>query len=248
MSRQHKYLLVLLAVLAVGGAFLAGPLRQAARRRALAEEVLNRYVEVTGGREAYQSIRTMVIRGYGSLGGRPMTMQEYRAVPGRYYAVADVPAIGTIEQGAEGNIAWTAIHTKPKLLTGEARMKVLCDAAIDHDIRWRDFFSSAECTGTEQFAGRQCNKIVMTPRDGDPIIRYYDVETGYLLGQEGAGQQIRLSDYRQHGGIMLPTHLTMQMGGAQMDVTVGEVEINQDIPDFRLALPPEIKSSQTASR
>ena len=115
--------------------------------------------------------------------------------------------------GTDGKTAWVIANRRPEILIGGRKLDAIRNAAIDGDVRWRDFFTSAECMGTVQYAGRTCYKVVMTPEVGSDKTRYYDTKTNYLLGEEYDMAAPRgttpprivktFEDYQSFGGIML---------------------------------------------
>jgi CubicO group peptidase (beta-lactamase class C family) len=49
------------------------------------EQILDSYIEATGGAKAHSQIRTMIIRHKGSIGGLPVTHEFYMGGRSRYY-------------------------------------------------------------------------------------------------------------------------------------------------------------------
>lgn len=74
-----------------------------------AEEILDRYVAVTGGREAYQKRRSEVRTAKLELVGKDVSFiaTTYRAAPGKGYSVMEIPGIGRVEEGTDGEVAWS---------------------------------------------------------------------------------------------------------------------------------------------
>ena len=252
---MSKGRLVVLAVVAVAVLVFLLSAQARANRRKEGERILARYVEVTGGQQAYQSIKTQVIRGSGTFMGKPIVLAEYRAASGNLLAImsskdrfAKDPV--DITEGTDGTNAWRISNQRPEVLIGSRKLDCLREAAIDRDARWRDFFKSVECVGTTDFAGRQCYKVIMVPLDGDPRTRYYDTDSYYLLGEEsspyipGAAPQTALQiyeDYRKYGNIMLPARQTVRIGPVEMTAKIEEVVMDREIPDEQFATPPAIK-------
>jgi hypothetical protein len=109
--------------------------------------------------------------------------------------------------------------------------------------------------GTVDFAGRQCHKVIMKPRSGEPRTRYYDSQTGLLAGEErivmaaAAGSQTQVltcDNYRKFGGLLIATRQTFKMGDVDATVTVEAVEMNQTIPDEQFARPRAVELLLTA--
>jgi hypothetical protein len=248
-GRKIVLALVVIAVVVYG-------IRAQARssRRKEAARILDGYVQATGGATAYRAIRTMAIRGKGTYLGKPVTIQEYRAVPCQSHTVLWQEDEDGVSMGTDGKTAWVISNRRPEILIGGRRLDAFRNAAIDGDVRWQEFFTSAECVGTTEFAGRTCYKLIMTQEIGSPKTRYYDTQTNYLLGEEYDMVVPRgktpprivktLGDYRPFGGVVLPTRQTEKVQGYEVDLTIEDVAINVTIPQEQFALPDAVKILQ----
>src|ERR1700704_1401586 len=98
---NRRFLLVLLAGTSVLTGFAADPLPSA-------ESILDRYIQVTGGKQAYEKRTSEIAHGtvdFPALGIKG-TMTRYAAQPDKYYYTVDIAAIGKMETGVNGSIAW----------------------------------------------------------------------------------------------------------------------------------------------
>src|SRR5258708_1799290 len=148
------------------------------------ETILDKYIEVTGGKAAYEKKRSEklspVMGVFGEGGETKMTM--YHAEANKSYSVVEIEGIGKIEEGTDGSVVWERSALKgPRVKTGEERAVTLRAASIHHDSRWRDFFMKVECTGVEPIDGHVCYRVVLTPKDGQPETRYYDKKSFLLV-------------------------------------------------------------------
>src|SRR5712691_10045774 len=148
------------------------------------ETILDKYIEVTGGKAAYEKKRSEVSSAVMEFVGKGVkaNMTMYHAERAKTYVVVEIEGIGKIEEGTDGSVVWERSALKgPRIKTGEERAVALRAADIRHDIRWRNFFSKVECTGIEPIDGRICYRVVLTPRDGQPETRYYDKTSNLLV-------------------------------------------------------------------
>src|SRR3982750_14055 len=74
-----------------------------------AESVLDRFLEVTGGKAAHQKVKTVVMKGSATLPGQGITINitTYSAAPNKRYQMSEVPGMGSMEEGSNGDIAWS---------------------------------------------------------------------------------------------------------------------------------------------
>jgi hypothetical protein len=104
--------------------------------------------------------------------------------------------------------------------------------------------------GIEAIDGKDCYRLVLTPKSGNPVTRWYDKESGLLLktrikaktpmGEIEADSV--LSDYRKEGEILLPHKLVQHAATLEIATTIESVKYNSEIPKERFALPDEIKA------
>ena len=231
-----------------------------------AAAILDKYVEATGGRAAYEKIHNRVVKGrvvHVGMGFEDPAI-SFEAEPDQWYFRADSEALGKIERGTDGQVVWyLAANTGPMVEEGTARDAGLREAAFGRVLRWREFYQKAEYVGQEVVDGRTCYKIVMTPIAGEPETRYYDKESNLLVKTKKtrlsscAGSipmESTFSDYRPVDGLLIAHHKkrVFQMCGStrEMLFVTDSVEHNVTIPADRFAVPEEIRSlvSQVALR
>jgi len=220
------------------------------------EAILDKYVEVTGGRAAYEKIKTEIATGTLELTsmGLSGTLTSYRAAPDKSYTVIDFAGIGQAEQGSNGEVAWSInAQEGPRIKQGDERATALRSDAMHPEVRWRDYYKKAELAGTEDIDGKPCYKVVLTPNEGGAETRYYDKSSNLLLRvmlpvttpQGAMTVEQNLSDYRDEGGILVPHTLMQKIPNLDILVKIDSVKRNVDIPASRFDVPAEIKALMT---
>ncbi len=219
-----------------------------------AESILDRYVEVTGSKAAYERVKseissgTMEIKAQGVKG----RMTVYRKAPGLSYSAIEIDGVGKIEEGVGHGIVWEKSPLAgPRIKQGEEKALSVRDAVLSKDVRWRDLFSKVEVTGEETIDSIPHYRVVVTPKDGGrPETRFYDQKTGLLrrmtlIAATQMGDvpvETNYFDYKELGGIKGAGRVVTRLAGQEMTVTVNSVIVNQDIPASRFELPPDIKA------
>ena len=217
------------------------------------ETILDKYIEVTGGKAAYEKKRSEISSAVMEFVGKGVkaNMTTYHAEPNKSYSVVEIEGIGKIEEGSDGSVVWERSALKgPRVKTGEERAVTLRAASIHHDSRWRDFFVKVECTGVEPIDGHVCYRVVLTPKDGQPETRYYDkksfllVRTNIIMKND-MGEipaEIMVSDYRTVDGVMVPFLVKQKVIGQEFTITLQSVKTNVEIPKDRFAVPDDVKA------
>jgi hypothetical protein len=218
-----------------------------------AETILDRYIEVTGGKAAYESKRNQVATGTVEMVGKGIkgTMINYHSAPSQDYALLDLEAVGKFETGTDGETVWerSAIQG-PHVKTGEERAAMLRDALFNGHLNWRKRYDKAETVGVGSVNGEDCYKVVMTPKDGKPVTEYYSKKSGLLLKSVSVRAtqmgdisiETVLSDYKDAGGITMAFTQTQTFAGQEMVMHYDKVDFNVDIPKDRYQIPDDIKA------
>jgi hypothetical protein len=218
-----------------------------------AESLLDRYVEVTGGKAAYEKRKNEVVTGtveFAALGLKG-TMVEYYEDPGKYYVAMDLAGVGKIESGLSGGVAWeNSVLQGARIKTGEERAQAVREATMNGTYHWRDLYSKAETAGEETVDGEPCYKVVLTPAEGNPVSMYFEKKSGLMrktsvvvasqLGDIAA--ESTSTEYHRFDDILLPAKITEKAAGQEFTITIQSVKANQDIPAAKFALPDEVKA------
>lgn len=217
-----------------------------------AESVLDRYVQVTGGKQAYDKRKTEIAHGiveYTALGIKG-SITRYAADPDKYYASMDIEGLGKIEMGVNGPVAWenTAL-LGPRVKTGVERAEAIREGSMNSTVNWRKLYPKVENQGIETIDGEECFKVVMTPAEGQPMIGYYQKKSGLQVKLTTVSStqmgdipvELTASDYKDFGGIMEPAKVTQKAGPSEFTITLESVEVNPVIPPERFALPAEVR-------
>jgi len=217
-----------------------------------AESILDRYVEVTGGRNAYEN-RTSEV-GHGKIEmsalGVSGKITSY-AKPGLQYLVIELTGVGEVEQGVKDGIAWeNSVMQGPRIKTGDERASALRDAVFNAPIHWRKIYSKVLTVGIESINGEDAYRVLQTPAEGNAVTTYYSVKTGLLIKltttvanpMGNIPVEAVMSEYKEFEGILAPTKMIETVAGQKIAITIDSVETNVDIPDERFNLPEAVQA------
>ena len=235
------------------GALLASLCFAADEALPKAESILDRSVELTGGKAAYDKIHNAVEKGTFDLPAQGVhgTATIYAAEPGKNYLAIQIEGVGKIESGANGDVAWdNSVLQGPHLKTGAEKAEALHTATFNATANWRKMFTKVETTGTETVDDHECYRVVLTPTVGKPIIQDYDKKSGLLLKSvatrnSAMGEvtvEILYGDYRKEGGILSPHKLTNKMMSQEFVITIDSTEYNAQLPPNIFDVPPDIQA------
>jgi hypothetical protein len=217
-----------------------------------AAKVIARFVEATGGQAAHDALRNHVIKGTVTLPAQQIsfTVTLTQARPDLVRTVMESPAIGRIESGSDGAVAWDlSTMAGPRIKEGAERQDALRDATFDIWGRWRSVYTKAEVVGIDTVAGRACYRVTITPGTGRPRTAYFDQESGLmqrldLTVESPAGAvlvQNLSGDYRKVAGVLLAHRSEITAAGQKRVLTLDSVAVNVDLPAGSFDPPAEVK-------
>jgi len=212
--------------------------------------VLERYVTATGGREALLRHKSMTIRGRNF---QPATKREISGVfyskNGMFLQVVTLPT-GKSQSGYDGHTAWDLdAHGKVTIPQGDVVKSIARDADMYYHLHVMQYFRSMEVVDVQTFNARPCYHLKGVNNWGQLNEQFYDKETGLLVGYafntawrggKGAATQV-FEDYRDFGGVRMPTRNTAHEGDDASVFTIDSVTWD-DVPDSVFELPPAVRA------
>jgi hypothetical protein len=219
-----------------------------------AASLLDRYVEVTGGKQTYATHKTEIARGTVEMAamGIKGTLVRYAAEPDHYLVTMEIPGIGRVLSGVKDGVAWELSDLMGgRIKSGVERAEALREARFNSYAVWRDLYPKVETTGEEAVNGEDCYKVVMTPAEGSPETVYLSKKTGLglkmtVIASTQMGDlpaEMFFADYKDFGGLLTPTRITEKSAGQEIVITLQSVEINPAIPASQFDLPPEVAAA-----
>ena len=227
----------------------------AARAQALpsGKEVLDRYIDVTGGRAAYEKVKSRVTKTTLELPAQNIKgdMTMYQQAPNKGYIETVIPSVGKVEQGYDGAIAWEkSAMMGSRVLEGQEKESLVRNLTIGADLEPEKFYEKIETVGEEQVDGKPAYKVQLTTPGGATETRYYDKASGLMIKFDAAPKtqmgEIQVtstpSDYQVLGGIKMPKKVTQNMMGQTITLTINDVQHNVDIPAEKFQVPADVKA------
>src|ERR1700688_3826164 len=108
-----------------------------------AETILDRYVEVTGGRSAYEKHSRETMTGTITFPEQGLSgnLTRYAMAPDKEYSVVELGPIGKIESGFTDGVAWEkSAILGPRIKTGDEKDQVSREAQFNGQAEWRTVF------------------------------------------------------------------------------------------------------------
>jgi hypothetical protein len=206
-----------------------------------ADEVIERYVEAIGGREAIEKLSTRTMTGIlvHNLSWHDPQVETlefvYRAGSEDRYVRRMTGREGTDQEGFDGTEGWRLDHEGNLLSKPDAEHdKLAWYANPHHALRIREYFPNPRLAGTREVEGRTYF-AVRNDRPMEYWTLYFDTET-CLLG--AIGYHNRVEDYREVDGVLLPHRIVCGRKGGSSTFCFETIE--HDLPlDDAVFSPPQ---------
>jgi len=241
-----------LAACAVMVLAAAGARLRAADELPKAETILDKSVEATGGKAAFEKTHNMVITGSMELAaaGIKGSMVITKAEPDKSLVEIDLAGIGSVKQGYDGKVAWEINPMQgARIKDGDEKISSKREAHF-HEENWRDDYKKVETVGAETVDGKDSYKLVLTPNEGSPVTQYYDKKTGLLVKSKmtvntpngDLEAETLFSDYRKEGDLLVAHKIQQTAAGQDIALTFDSYKFNVDLGKDKFDLPEDIKA------
>jgi zinc protease len=232
-------------------AFLVAPLLFAADLPS-ADKLLQLSLERSGGAQAIAKAKNAVMTGTVEMAGHNITGPvELYQEGSKSYTVIELPGIGKVEEGFDGETAWDMNALQgARIKDGEEKANIERSSKISMLSSWRDYYKQAKTMGSEDVEGKPAWKVEMTPKEGKPEVFYFDKDTMLLVRTTATvttplGEiptDAMMGDYRVVDGIKTPFTLTEKAMSQVIVMKFDKVQYNVPIAADRFDLPPAVKA------
>lgn len=201
------------------------------------EQVLNKYVEIIGGKENIMKVQDRTIKLSGSMQGMNISVTISQKYPNKLLQIVDAGVFQqkTVFDGEKGKIEAMG---QTQELTGD-QLEALKGQALDAVLDYSKYGIKPELTAIETINGKDAYKVTLISSSGNKSTQYYDVESGYLIRtvsnvntpQGSFTQTMDLSDYRDVHGVKYPHKYVQNFGPYAIELNVSSIEVNTGLAD-----------------
>jgi hypothetical protein len=216
------------------------------------EDLIQRFIDSSGGTEAYARTKNVEMTGTVELAGRNLGGKVSIVEAGeKTRTTMELAGIGRIEQGFDGETAWeNSALQGPRVLEGEEKNAMKHASTFALMTSWRDEYKSVKTVGEEDVEGKAAWKVEMTPKEGKPEIFYFDKSSGLLIRISATvstplGEiptDVIISDYRKQEGMQTPFSLTQSAMGQTIAMKFTRIVYNGSLAKDVFDLPEPVKA------
>jgi hypothetical protein len=254
LTRAPWFATALAAILAFTPALGAADEKAPSEKKTLpsGREILERYAEAVGGKEAFKKHHSQHATGSVQMPGQQIKgkMEVFAARPNKLVMKVTMPGIGETATGFNGEVAWANNPLLgPMLLEGKQKDQIATQADFDQALHDPDHYKTMNVLGVEEFNGEQCYKMKLVHRTGFDSTEYFSVKTGLQRGftatQESPLGPITattlVTDYKQFGDLFMPSRISQKAMGIETVMTIDEMEYDKLDPAV-FELPVEVEA------
>ncbi len=222
-----------------------------------ADALIDRYVKAIGGRERVLAAGASHIVGTFSMPAMGMQgrMEVYAAPPNRVRVRMEMPGMGTIENGFDGNVAWAVGPTGPRVIEGPELEAASEEANVLASVRDRSLFQTVETIERTELNGEACFKVKFVWKSGHVMHDCYSAESGLLVAtiisrntpQGNFEMEQFFTDYRDFDGFIRPMRVVQRIMGQEQVITFDSLNIGP-VPDSIFAPPAQIRAMVDGAR
>lgn len=193
-----------------------------------AEQILNRFVKVTGGRKSREKVTARLSTGklIYEVGGQKIdaTFSIDQMAPDLSRLEVEIPSFGTVVIGFDGEKGWTLNPQSGDEVFDETRSEAVAVGGSFHGIaQWRKYYKSVELGKSEKINGSEAHRVNCTTKSGMKFAHFFDKKTGLHVKSLEPAQNPQLSadvlevvidDYREVDGVQYPFRIQQTARGS----------------------------------
>jgi hypothetical protein len=225
-----------------------------------ADEIIEKYFEVTGGKAKWAEVKTVKMTGKGKQGGMEFPLVSLQKAPNLQKQTINFQGKDITVSAFDGKEMWATNFMTMKPEKGESEDSENAAKSLDFPDPFLDYKSkgySVALEGEESVEGTDCYKIKLTKKpikvDGkeeeDFSYYFFDKENGVIIMNRSVGKkgqmkdvaiETLMSDYQEVNGLYFAFTVSQKMNGQVMfSMTMDKLDINTPIQNSEFEFPKE---------
>ncbi len=216
-----------------------------------ATDIFKRSVEAIGGEAAVRRHTAMRMKGGLSATGMktPGTLEILMLAPNKFLTTIELPGMGPMKQGFDGNIGWTKNSMMgTQLLEGKTLAELRRSSDFYKDLDPSKMWTTATTSGIVDFGGMPCYEVAVTGDLGEGSL-FYGVSDGLNRGMRltidspmgKIPATTRMVEYKEFDGLKVASKTEIEAMGAVQTMTVDSIDfapLNESLFD----LPADVQA------
>jgi len=212
-----------------------------------AAEIISRYIEFTGGREAWKKVNTITSSGTYNYGGVEFPFEAFSKKPDLYRYIVTFKG-KSFEQAYDGKEGWRIDGFKNEktktILKGKQAFAMANESDVELESPLIDYEKKGHTIileGKDSVDNKPCYRVKFMWKDGGTETLFFNSENFALVKKRAIAKNTELnnamldifySDYKSTEGITVPFKITCKDNGQPvLDITITGIKLNQPITD-----------------
>lgn len=238
------------------GTKTSAPVKQTAGSTPTVDQIIERYVQAIGGAALAPKLTSLATKGTFEMPESNIkgVIEAYAKAPNKLaLSLKSDDEVIFVIQGYDGATAW-----ERRLVPNESRIAVkqmkgaeLAEfklrAEFNREFRLKELYPKMTLKGKEKTEDGEAYLIEATPANGDPIVMYFDTESGLLVREDSTSTtpegkttvETYYDDYRDVNGFKTPFTVSSVYPNPAINsiIRFTEVKHNAAIPDTSFQMP-----------
>lgn len=222
--------------------------KSAAVKMPTVKEILAKYVQAIGGKQANEKIKSRMSKGTVELSpmGIKGTFENYAAAPNKSIARVNLAGIGELVEGFDGTTAWSINPIQGNRdKQGEELAQSKLNSNFNRETNLDKIYPKMELKGIEKVGVDDAYVVVATPANLPEETFYFDTKSGLLVRQDSTSitpegkmpGKTFLEDYREVDGVKIPFKTRTVLPQFELVTTFTEVKSNVPVEDAKFTKP-----------
>ena len=221
-----------------------------------AHAIVDKFIEASGGEDAFKKIKTRVAEGQMSLPamGMKMKIKLSQKAPNKVQMEQGIEGFLSGKQGYDGKTGWSEDTIQGfRELQGSELAQLQRESNITRELNLKTDFPGMKLLPETEVDGKKVSVIEATSKDDRKETWYFDQESHLMvkmdqkmtLGPQGElDVTITLKDYKEVDGIKLPMTSEVKNPAFTGVLTLSSVKHNVDLADTLFDSPQKEKEPQ----
>jgi photosynthetic reaction center cytochrome c subunit len=212
-----------------------------------ADQLLDKYLQALGGKEALEKISSRVEKGtLTSSDGDHSAIDVLAQAPDKRYSAMHLPKGGESITAFDGHTGWLGNpHRPPRAMSPAEGENARLDAEIQFGTDLKTLFTGFRVRAKEKVGGHDAYVVTGFTEGKPPVKFYFDAESGLLLRfvrytETPLGRnpvQVDFADYRKANGVSVPYRWTLARPSGRFTIQVDDLQQNVPVDDAKFAMP-----------
>jgi zinc protease len=213
------------------------------------DQILERYEQAIGGKDAIAAITSYKLKGTFQLPGVSGTIEGWRKEPRKTLTIIQFPKIGPVKKGFDGENHW--IQTASGIAR-DSNSQEIAELERDSEVysagKIKELFATMKLDNKARLNGRDMHVVEGKPAKGPAEKLFFDVDNGLLLRWDMARRhpkqgivfvKVHLDDYKEISGVKIPFKVRFAFESFNFTVKVEEMQHNIPLDDAIFRRPQD---------